>query len=96
MSDNYDEDYEHESEGNSSNNGVGCLVFMIILGVIIYFLVKGPSNVFKYEGLTASEWADEASYWEDRYLIFRDCVEEFDSFSIEEKIKQGSVFYYCE
>lgn len=70
-------------------------IFKLFVLLIAGVLLSGCS-IGKYEGLTAGEWADEAYYWEDRYLEFRDCVETYDSFDIEEQIDWGGVFYYCE
>lgn len=59
-------------------------------------LILGGCSFGKYDGMTAEEWADEASYYEDEYNSFRSCVEDYDSFNWEEKERWGGVFYYCE
>lgn len=68
-----------------NSEGCGGLVFLIIL-VVVYLLIKGGSGIGKYEGLTAEEWADDASYWETKYQEYKDCAED----SIPE------VIYHCD
>ena len=67
---------------------------------LIFFLplilILSGCSIGNYEGMSAEEWADESYYWENKYNNFRSCVEDYDSFDLEEKIDWGGVFYYCE
>ena len=61
--------------------------------IVVWILT---TRLSKFDGLTAEEWADESSSWEEKYETFRNCVEDYDNFSISKQMSYGGVFYYCE
>jgi len=77
-------------EGNIS---FGTWLGITIVIIVVWFMAV---NSAKFDGLTAEEWADESSSWEEKYESFRSCVEDYDNFSISRQISYGGVFYYCE
>jgi len=81
---------------DDENGGWGCLVWLIIIAIILYFLFRNGGGICKYDSLTAEEWADEADYWQVKYQNFRECVEDYDGFDIQTQLDYGGVFYYCE
>lgn len=74
------------------DNGKGWVIFILIASLIWAIFLREE----KYEGQTAEEWFNYYDESEARYEEFRSCVEDFDSFDIEEQIRYGGVFYYCE
>lgn len=73
------------------DKNIGCLVLIIFL---IGFWFGG--NHAKYEGYNAEYWFNQYDVQDGIYYDFRSCVEDYETFSWEEKIKIGGVFYYCE
>jgi len=78
-------------EGNNSN-WIGGIIGIVIIGAVIWWF----SGAGKYEGETAEYWFNAYDEAEAKYDKFRSCVEDYDSFDIQEQIDYGGVFYYCE
>ena len=72
------------------------IVGWIIGFVVIYFIFSAIEGFGKYEGESAEYWFNAYDEAESKYHEFRECVEDFDNFDIEEQISYGGVFYYCE